>query len=120
MKTEAGINRTIPIHPAVLTFFKRYYNQGNRYLITNLKGSKISYTNFLTNYWKPAAKRMKLEHTPHDTRHTFITLADRFRVNEICLKLIVGHSISDITQGVYTHKTTEDLLNEVMKIPSSF
>lgn len=120
MKTEAGTNRTIPIHDAVLPFFRRYWNQGNKFLITNLKGKPLSYTNFLTSYWKPAAKRMKLNHIPHDTRHTFITLADRHQVDDLCLKLIVGHSVNDITKGVYTHKTPAELLTEINKIPSRF
>lgn len=120
MKTEAGTNRTVPIHDAVLPFFKRYYNQGNRYLMTNMSGKALSYTNFLTNYWKPAAKRLKLNHIPHDTRHTFITLADKYQINDLCLKLIVGHSVSDITKGVYTHKNTEELLIEINKIPCNF
>ncbi len=120
MKTEAGINRTIPIHDAVLPFFKRLYNQGNKFLITSLKGKGLSYTNFLTNYWKPAAKRMNLDHIPHDTRHTFITLADRYCMNDLCIKLIAGHSVTDITKGTYTHKTTEELLAEINKIPAKF
>lgn len=120
MKTEAGTDRTIPIHDAVLPFFKRYYNQGNKYLITNMSGKALSYTNFITNYWKPAVKRMKLNHIPHDTRHTFVTLADRYKVSDLCIKLIAGHSVSDITKGTYTHKTTEELVTEINKIPAKF
>lgn len=115
MKTEAGTNRTIPIHDAVLPFSKRYYNQDNKYLLTNMRGKALSYTNFLINYWKPASKRLKLNHIPHDTRHTFITLADRYQINDLCLKLIVFHSVSDITKGVYTHKNTEKLLIKIKK-----
>lgn len=120
MKTEAGINRTIPIHDAVLPFFRRYYNQGNKTLCTSLKGEVLSYTNFITGYWKPAVKRMKFEHIPHDTRHTFITLADRYHVDDLCIKLIAGHAVSDITKGTYTHKTAAELLIEINKIPAKF
>jgi len=45
-----------------------------------------------------------------DTRHTFITLADKYQINDVYLKLIVGHSVTDITKGVYTHKNTEELI----------
>lgn len=120
MKTEAGTDRTIPIHDSILPFFRRYYNQGNRYLTTTLSGKKLSYTNFITNYWKPAVKRLKLNHIPHDTRHTFITLADRYCVSDLCIKLIAGHAVSDITKGTYTHKSTEELLAEINKIPAKF
>ena len=57
-----------------------------------------------------------LKHKPHDTRHTFITRAKRYNVNEYILKLVVGHSISDITENVYTHRTTQEMLDEINKI----
>lgn len=120
MKTEAGTNRIIPIHDAVLPYYKRYYSQNNKYLITNPTGHKLSYTNFLTNYWHPAMKRLGLSHVPHDTRHTFVTLADRYGMNDLCLKLIAGHAIADITKGTYTHKTPAELLSELNKIPAKF
>ena len=63
---------------------------------------------------------MKLDHIPHDTRHTFATLADRCKMDDLCLKLIMGHTVSDITKGVYTHKTNEELLSEINKIQFLF
>jgi integrase len=47
------------------------------------------------------------------TRHTFITKAKAYNVDEYILKLIVGHSIEDITEKVYTHRTIEQLRNEI-------
>ena len=63
---------------------------------------------------------LEMEHTPHDTRHAFATLADRYKMNDVCTKLIMGHKIKDITKGTYTHKTPEELATEINKIPSSF
>lgn len=116
MKTEAGTDRTIPIHDSVLPLFKRYYNKNNKYLFQNTRGNAMEYTNFVTNYWVPLMEHMKMEHTMHDTRHTFATLADKYALNDYYLKLIIGHSVADITKGVYTHVSPAQLVEEINKI----
>lgn len=67
-------------------------------------------------------KQLKLnpELTPHCARHTFITKAKSREVNmnEYILKMIVGHKIQDVTESVYTHRTIEDLKEEILKIKS--
>ena len=57
-----------------------------------------------------------MDHTPHDTRHTFATLADRYKMDDLCLKLIIGHTVKDLTKGTYTHKLPSELLAEMQKI----
>ena len=42
---------------------------------------------------------------------------DSAGANDVCIKLIMGHSMkNDTTKGTYTHKTLEELLTEVNKI----
>ena len=55
------------------------------------------------------------DHTPHDTRHTFATAADRCNMNRVALKRIMGHSLKDVTEH-YTHKNIDELLTEINKI----
>lgn len=57
-----------------------------------------------------------MTHKPHDTRHSFITMAKSADMNEYILKLIVGHAVEDITENTYTHRTIEDLHQEIQKI----
>ena len=57
-----------------------------------------------------------MKHRPHETRHTFITKAKECNIDEYILKLIVGHTIDDITEKVYTHRTIEQLKAEMEKI----
>lgn len=116
MKTEAGTDRIIPIHDAILPFIKNYYNTHNRYLFQNTRGNAMEYTNFVANYWAPLMQHFSMDHTMHDTRHTFATLADANNLNEHYVKLIIGHSISDITKGTYTHVSTDKLVQEINKI----
>ena len=61
--------------------------------------------------------KLKMKHLPHDGRHTFASLMDNAGANDVCIKLIMGHSMkNDTTKGTYTHKTLEELLTEVNKI----
>lgn len=48
---------------------------------------------------------------------TFHRRMDDAGANEVCIKLIMGHSMkNNVTKGVYTHKTTQQLIDEVNKI----
>lgn len=55
-------------------------------------------------------------HKPHDGRKTFITLAKKYNVDEYAIKYIVGHSISDLTERVYTDREIDWLKAEMEKI----
>ena len=56
-------------------------------------------------------------HTPHSCRHTFGRLCESFGVKEADRKRMLGHSFgSDITNGVYGHRTVEELRAEIEKI----
>lgn len=57
-----------------------------------------------------------MQYKPHETRHTFISRAKEHNVDEYCLKLIVGHTISDLTERVYTHRQVEQLKDEINKV----
>lgn len=52
---------------------------------------------------------------PHDTRHTFITLAKEAGMNEYVIKLIANHAIEDVMEKVYTHRTMEQLHTEMKR-----
>lgn len=66
--------------------------------------------------FKTVIEKFKMNHRPHETRHTFITLAKENNMDEYIIKLIVGHAIKDITEKVYTHRTMEQLNKEIEKM----
>lgn len=110
MKTEAGENRTVPIHKDVLPLFEKYYGDGkNKYLIPNKRDNQMHYESYTTYKWNPIMKQLKLKHHTHDCRKTFATKADAQGMDRLCLKLILGHAIPDVTEKVYIIKTKEDL-----------
>ena len=58
--------------------------------------------------FKKVMTYLGINHTPHEARHTFISCAKHFRVDDNLLKVIVGHKIKDVTEAVYTHRPFSD------------
>lgn len=111
IKTKAGIDRIIPIADAILPLIQKRYNVNNEYLIMN-GNNKMSYRAYLPRF-KQTIDNLGMEHLPHDGRHYFATKMDLLGANELCVKLIMGHIVKDITKDVYTHKDLENLLQTV-------
>ena len=103
-KTDAGIDRIVPIHKKIYQFVKD--------ILVDTKMSYVSYNRKFSD----TMRKLNLNHTPYDCRHTFATRADNYGLNKLCIKKIMGHSIQDITDGTYTHKTFEQLKEEINKI----
>lgn len=128
IKTNAGKNRLVPIHPLVEKIIMKYYNEAisihSEYLFNDSSkktGIGLSYDQYLSRFNKVMSLlNFRKEITPHYTRHTFITKAKSRKVNmnDNILKLIVGHDIGDLTEHVYTHREIEDLKEEMNKIKS--
>lgn len=112
IKTDAGIDRLIPIHDKIYDIIKSHKGSGRLF---KLNGEDINYRVYRYRF-RLIMEALNLTHTPHDTRHTFITKAKKSGLNEYCLKLIIGHAINDITEKIYTHRTPSELLMEINKI----
>lgn len=111
MKTEAGKERIVPIHPAIRDLIVGKYHIDNEYLI---EASYDTYRRGLIKIYKEFG--LNPDHKPHDGRKTFVTLAKKYNVDEYAIKRIIGHSISDLTEDVYTERSNEWLYNEICKI----
>ena len=115
-KTDAGI-RKVPISDKVLPFFEYWYNLNDcEYLISTPDGKHLEYRNYYDSYWKTLIDQMDMEHRPHDTRHTCISLLAEAGVDDRLVKKIVGHKGQGVTQQVYTHFEIEALLEAINKI----
>jgi integrase len=122
LKTDAGRNRTVPIHSKVYDLVKSNYEKavemGSDYLFNDengQQGTHLTYDKYRGRFGK-INKRLHMSHRPHDTRHTFITKGKAAGMDEYILKMIVGHEIVDVTEKVYTHRTIEELKIEMEKI----
>lgn len=128
IKTKAGRNRIVPIHPKVKPLILSKIELANKYrskyLILTKDGHKdevyipFQYNNYFKHFRKVMAELgLNPEHKPHDPRKQFITMAKKYKVDEYAIKRIVGHRIKDVTEAVYTDRDPEWLYEEICKIP---
>lgn len=122
MKTKAGKNRTVPIHSCVRPFVEEFYNaaiaHGRKYLFcTEDTNEPLTYDNYRYRFVNIInALGLNKEHRTHDCRKQFVTMAKAAGMDEYALKRIVGHAITDMTEGVYTERPLSWLIEEMEKI----
>lgn len=126
VKTDAGKNRTVPIHPRIKDLVQRNYDKavelGSKYLLNDpdaVKGGMtITYDKYAGRFAKiMTALGLREDHRPHDPRTTFVTMAKKAGVDEYVIKILAGHRITDITEGTYTKRDIEWLRAELEKMP---
>ena len=115
LKTDAGKNRVIPIHPIIHSLVANRYHVQNERLFVKDNGGNMTYDSYSRQFRK-VMEKLGMKHRPHDARHTFISKAKKYKVDEYVIKLVVGHKITDITENVYTHRTQQDINREIHKI----
>lgn len=127
VKTSNGINRTVPIHTKIKDLVKEKYEEadriGSEYLFNLRMGHDNGYDNFIEYYkyrymFQKTVAQLGLnpEHSPHDCRKHFVTMAKKYEVNDFAIKRIVGHSITDITERIYTERNLDWIRSEIEKI----
>ena len=114
LKTAAGKDRIVPIHSAILPLVKKRLRRDGSILA-------MTANNFRYHMRSTLAALDIEKHTPHDCRHTFSALCERYGVNENDRRRMLGHSfVSDITNGTYGHRSIEDLRHEIEKIKACY
>ena len=126
MKTDAGMNRLVPIHSKIRPLIKKRYeeaiNINSKYLINCTDSQrkndiKMTYDKYRHRFRSIRDKlNLNPEHRAHDPRKQFITMAKRYNLDEYAIKYIAGHRISDITEKIYTDRTVQWLKDEMEKI----
>ena len=112
IKTESGRDRVVPIHSAIRPLVESMM-EGEKPVFFG--GKSISQ---FRRDMKNTLRELGLpERTPHSCRHTFSRLCESYGVREADRKRMLGHSFgNDITNGVYGHRTLEELRTEIEKI----
>ena len=126
MKTDAGMDRVVPIHSKIRPLVERKYKEalsiGNKYLFNCTDGrsgkpTMMTYQRYQKGFGMVRDElKLNPEHRPHDGRKHFVTAAKKAGVDEYAIKYMVGHKISDITEKVYTQREFEWLKAEIEKI----
>ena len=102
-KTDAGRDRVVPIHSAILPMVRQLVADAGPVLFPF---SMPTYARFISG----------IGHTPHDTRHSFATAAKDCGMDPTIRKRILGHAVTDITESVYTHATADRFRTELEKL----
>lgn len=102
-KTKAGKDRVVPVHPAIKDKLIE--------LVPHLKGKGFSPDNIRI------AMSKEYGYTPHECRHTFITMCHQYGIDTYTEHKIVGHATNDVSEMVYTHIQIETMYREICKIP---
>lgn len=111
-KTDAGI-RTIPIHQKIKNIINEFLEDNGEYLfILKNKEKKAVYETFRLGF-KKAMTELEMEHTIHDTRHTFASMLNQVGANDVIISSLAGHEDKEFTKKVYTHTELEDLENAI-------
>ena len=115
IKTESSKNRVVPVHSGIRPLVSEMLQTEGQYLFG------LSIDVFCKRMHR---KMVELgidvdgrHHTPHSCRHTFSRLCESYGVREADRKRMLGHSFgNDMTNGVYGHRTLEELRGEIEKI----
>lgn len=109
-KTAAGL-RDVPIAEKIVPLFEYWMQSDCRTLIHTGINTPMRDSNFRNSYMHRSGLQ---GHTPHECRHTCISLLAAAGVDQRVIKQIVGHAGADLTESVYTHidmQTKIDAIN---------
>lgn len=123
LKTVAGIDRTVPIHPDIRELVVKRYNEaieiGSQYLFNDLEGQRgtnITYDKYRGRFKKVMKLLNLYEHHPHETRHTFYTQANRSGIDPYLRDKIMGHAVEGTLTDIYDHRDIVDMKKAVSRI----
>lgn len=109
-KTNAGKNRVVPIHNDIKQLVIDELLKPDKRLID------CSYASLNNTVLSTVNGYLKATHTMHDTRQTFASLCQLYKVDVYARKKILGHKLKDITFDIYTNASKNKLWTEVNKI----
>lgn len=107
VKSAAGKNRIVPIHPDALPALLRLTERYNGTVRPCCRA-------LINNRWNEYFQPLGITRTIHETRHTFETRLDAAGANRVCLDRLMGHASASTGERVYTHKTIDELRQTIM------
>ena len=110
IKTKTSKARIVPMHSAIVPLVEHRMKVFGTILPVNP-------ASFRSDMYAYLDMNGFERHTPHDCRHTFSSLCEKYKVTENDRKRMLGHSFgNDVTNRVYGHRSIDDLRTEIEKI----
>ena len=117
LKTDAGKNRTIPIHDKIYDYVVKHYFNGHDDLFVREDGSPLTDSYFRKYIYYPLLDKLGIERrTIHSTRHTCASILAENGADTLAIKNILGHTNYGFTADTYTHADIEYLKKEMAKV----
>lgn len=100
IKTEAGMDRILPLHKRILPFIEYFMNQKSEYLISR-DGKRINYRYFFTKYYETLEAVNAQRLPPMRCRKTGATMLKRTGADDFYITRIIGHTDIEVTDVNY-------------------
>ncbi|MBR4291941.1 MAG: site-specific integrase [Oscillospiraceae bacterium] len=115
VKTEAGYDRIVPVHPKIQPIIEGWYNNCQGPLYSRKNGKPYNKDSLREEIWKPVMETLGLpdDLTPHSARHTFGTKMSKARVSPEDIKKVIGHAEYATTVDFYIDQDVETLRKAV-------
>lgn len=116
-KTKAA-RRLVPIHKEISPLIEKRLARGGEYLMVSLSGKRLTYDQLYSTILEAFCSQHEMDHTFHETRHTFATFTKASKLDPTLRQFIMGHANKDITDDVYTHPEVllPELIAEIDKL----
>lgn len=115
LKTDAGRDRIVPVHPKISPYLAAWLARGGDTIICNERGKPLSANHYRKLFSIVAAELGIPQATPHWCRHTAASRMKMAGMDELAIRRILGHANKDITEH-YTHVDIGFLALEMQKI----
>lgn len=118
LKTDAGKDRVVPVHPNILPIIERWYASSTGPLYPRPDGKPYNKDTFSKGVWKPCMESLGLpdDLTPHSARHTFGTRMSAAGARPEDIQRIMGHTDYSMTANVYINQDETSLKEAVLKM----
>ena len=114
LKTEAGKNRIVPVHPKIRPYLSIWMDKGGDTIICGEDKSAISSIRYREYFHAVAEQIGAPDATPHWCRHTFATRLHTAKADPLAVKWLLGHSTKADITAHYTHETIATLKEAVL------
>lgn len=118
LKTDAGRDRIVPVHPKIQAIIESWYQRGCDTLYADPAGKPYDKDKFNRRVWRPALDALGLPNnlTPHSARHTCATMLSKAGARPEDIQKILGHEDYAMTANVYINQDINALTEAIQKM----
>ena len=118
LKTAAGKDRIVPVHPKILPIIERWYKASKGPLYSRPDGKPYDKDTFRDKVWDPCMAALGLpdDLTPHSARHTYGTRLSAAGARTEDIQKLMGHSDYSVTANTYINQDIASLREATARV----